>query len=599
MATWFGRKFSRRLAVAFCLTSLAVVFGTSFLVGRFFQKTLLDELTQSLTTTAATVEAQTDKTLFVRRDAARLEALSQFLSQRSGARISFIAADGVVLGDSAVRMEALGSLENHGDRPEVHTALSGARGGNVRQSHTTGERFVYVAVPSLLDGRVVGVVRGAYPLKKIEDKIARLRHQTIMLSVAVLVIAFFIALWLASSLSRPVREMSEVAQRIAGGDYLSRVRHEGADEHGRLGEALNFLAERVHRTVQELSHGKAQLSGILENMMEGVVALDAAGRVIAINPALARVFSLDAAGTRGKLFLEVLRHHQLDQLVRGVFSDHKARVEEVRTFVPEERIFEAQAAPLHEGGEFAGALVVLHDITRLRQLEQVRRDFVANVSHELRTPLASIKGFAETLEMGALDDPKNARGFLESIVRQTDRMTALVEDLLDLTAIESGERAPVIEPVAVGDVLDDVVSSLRPQAGRKKIDIVVNVPRGLPPVAADRGQLRQIFVNLLENAVKFTQAGSVTVTAAAAGDRLSVTVADTGVGIPAQDLGRIFERFYRVDKARSREMGGTGLGLAIVKHLVESHGGSVHVESSVNRGSTFTVLLPFHKSPPP
>jgi two-component system, OmpR family, phosphate regulon sensor histidine kinase PhoR len=595
MSTWLGRRFSRRLAVAFSLFSVAAVVSTAFLVGNYFRKALLTELADSLITTTSIVEAETDKNLFSRRDRATFSAHSRFLAEASGARISFIGADGSVLGDSAIGVEQLGDVENHKDRPEVKAALEGRPGESVRLSNTTGLRFLYAAVPAKQNGKIVGVVRAAYPLTAIEAKENRVRRRTAALTVVLLLVAFVIALALASSLSRPVREMSEVAKRLAAGDYETRVARIGDDEHGRLSETLNHLATQVQAKIHELSRDKGQLSAILTNMAEGVIALDATGRIIAINPALARVFSLDPAAVQGKQFIEVLRHHQLDQLVRGTLADQRPRLEEVRTFVPDERIFEAQAAPLNEEGRFAGVLVVLHDITRLRRLEQVRRDFVANVSHELRTPLASIKGFAETLEMGAISDTENARSFVTSIQNQADRMTALVEDLLDLSAIESGERATVIEPVYAAEMLEDVCRDLRPLAGRKKLTLSVQAPASLPPIAGDRNQLRQIFVNLLENALKFTQQGGVTVVAAAAGELVSISIADTGLGIPSQDLDRVFERFYRVDKARSREMGGTGLGLSIVKHLVESHGGTVHVESSVGKGSTFTVHLPIYK----
>lgn len=595
MTNWLSRKFSRRLAVALCLTSAVAVVGTGILVGRSFDRTLFSELSSSLTTTTALVESQTDKALFIRRDVSKLHRLAHDLSDAASARITFIATDGVVLGDSAISLEGLAALENHLTRPEVKSALAGKPGTATRLSRSTGMRLLYAAVPVRAEGRVVGVVRAAYSLEAIEAKAARVRQAIIALGVLVFLAAMVIAFALASSLSRPVREMSRVVERLAEGDYDARVGDVGQDEHGQLAKVLNDLAQRVQMTVQELSRDKGQLSAILTNMAEAVVAVDAGGRIIAVNPSLGRAFGVQAEQATGKQFIEVLRHHQLDQLVRGVLNDKRGRLEEVRTFVPDERIFEAQAAPLYEEGRFAGALVVLHDITRLRRLEQVRRDFVANVSHELRTPLTSIKGFAETLEMGAISDSKNAASFVRSIQKQADRMIALVEDLLDLAAIESGQRKPSIEAVAVGELMEDICSALRPLASKKKIELRIDAPPSLPPLAGDRGQLRQVFSNLLENAVKFTNAGSVSVAAAATGETLSISVTDTGIGIPTQDLSRIFERFYRVDKARSREMGGTGLGLSIVKHLVESHGGSIRVESSVGKGSTFIVLLPIYK----
>ena len=594
MFAWLGRSFRRRLAFAFGLTSALGITATSLVVGSAARKAFESELAASLTTTVSIINAEVDKTAFLHRDGNQLEATARFLADAAGARVTFIAPDGVVLGDSSVPPADIPKMENHAGRPEVRAALEQhAAGSSARLSHTIHQRLLYVAVPARLGNETVGVVRGAIRLDDVDRKIGRIQRHTAYVTLAVLLVTLLIALLLASSISRPVTEMSDVAARLATGDYAPRVQQAFSDEHGRLAEAMNLLADRVQAKVQELSHDKAQLSAILSNMAEAVLAVDDGGRVIAINNALSRMFNVSAADAAGKKLLEVGRHHQLDQLVHAVLSSRAPAVDEIRMFTPDERVFEAQAVPLVEDGRFAGALVVLHDITRLRRLEQVRRDFVANVSHELRTPLASIKGFAETLELGAMDDPKNRLEFIQAIQKQADRMTALVEDLLDLTAIESGQREPVRQPMSVRDLLDDVAQGLRPLAHRKKVELAVQAAAGLPAIEADRNQLRQVFVNLLENAIKFNhEGGRVDVTITLAEDLVDVRVADTGAGIPAEDLPRIFERFYRVDKARSREMGGTGLGLSIVKHIVEAHGGRVRVESTVGRGSVFTASLP-------
>ncbi|MCG3206110.1 MAG: Alkaline phosphatase synthesis sensor protein PhoR [Elusimicrobia bacterium] len=339
---------------------------------------------------------------------------------------------------------------------------------------------------------------------------------------------------------------------------------------------------------------RSLMTTILSNMMEGVVAVDTDGRVLFINQALADLFEFDPAQAKGKHLLEVVRQNQLNVLLQNVLQDQKIRTDEVRAFNPDEHIFEAIAVPLIEKGEKVGALMVLHDVTRLRRLEQVRRDFVANVSHELRTPLAAIKGFAETLHAGALKDPKFGMDFVAAIEKQTDNMTALVEDLLDLTAIESGHQNPLKENLDLASVLQEVVEGMAPVAKRKKINIDFKIPEGLPLVFADKKHVKQIFNNLLDNALKFNfEGGRVELRAGVEGPQVKVTVTDSGLGIPAQDIPRIFERFYRVDKARSRAMGGTGLGLSIVKHLVEANGGTVTVSSSAGQGSSFTVLLPY------
>ena len=598
MLSWIRSRFSRRLAVAFSLVCLVGVLATSALVGISLRRVVVSELTDNLQTTAAIVGSQVRPDFFLKKNSAELSRLAHDLAAASGARLTFIATDGVVLGDSSVPLEGLPKLENHRDRPEIRSALSATPGSSVRLSHTVHERLLYVAVPVASGGKIIGVVRSALPMARLEAKISSVQRRIELVTLLLALLVLFVALALSRAISRPLREMSEVAGRLAAGDFAARVNKDQADEHGLLADTLNALAASVQAQIQELSHDKAQLSAILANMSEAVVAVDAGGRVIAVNPALAQTFGIDSVNAPGKLFLEVLRHHQIDELVQYVMKEHRPMVAEVRTFVPDEHIFEAQVVPLMEGDRFAGVLAVLHDISRVRRLEQIRRDFVANVSHELRTPLASIKGFAETLQMGAIDDPKNRLQFIQSIEKQADRMTSLVKDLLDLAAIEAGKRVPKSERVSLPELLAEVLLELRPQISRRKIKVSLDLPADLVSVAGDRDQMRQVFINLLDNAVKFNrEEGSVVVSAVAGVDqRVEVRVTDAGVGIPAQDLPRIFERFYRVDKARSQELGGTGLGLSIVKHLVEANGGTVRAESTVGHGSSFIMSLRAHQT---
>jgi two-component system phosphate regulon sensor histidine kinase PhoR len=380
-----------------------------------------------------------------------------------------------------------------------------------------------------------------------------------------------------------------VLRRLTAGDYAARAPRGDAG----LSKEVNRLAERFGAVVSELSGDKAHLEAVLGQMAEAVVAVDAEGLVMVVNPALSRLLGVDPAAARGRRYLESLRHSGISDLISGVLKDRRRLSQEIRLVAREELTFDAHAAPLLQGERLAGALVVLHDITRLRRLEQVRRDFVANVGHELRTPLASIKGFAETLREGALDDTAHRVEFVRTIEEQADRLSQLVDDLLDLAAIESGHRTPSFAAVPLAPLCAEVARQLAPQAEDARVRVVVLPMDGLPPVRADREQLRQILVNLVSNAIKYNEPeGLVEVSAEARDAAVSVGVRDTGVGIPESDLSRVFERFYRVDKARSRDAGSTGLGLAIVKHLAEAHGGSVSVESRQPGGSTFRVLLP-------
>ncbi|MEK7384340.1 MAG: ATP-binding protein [Elusimicrobiota bacterium] len=406
---------------------------------------------------------------------------------------------------------------------------------------------------------------------------------------AALLAALAVAAWaFGRCVDARIAELHGVLRRLADGDFTARAPSIG----GGLGREVNRLAARAATAVEGLSRDKAQLSAVLDQMTEAVVAVDAEGRVLLVNPALSRLLAVDEAQARGRRYVESLRHNGIAELLGSVLRERREMAHEVRLFSPDERIFEGHAAPLIQDGRPCGALLVLHDITRQRRLEQVRRDFVANVGHELRTPLASIRGFAETLREGAVDDKENRIEFLRTIEEHADRLTKLVDDLLDLSAIESGHRAPRLEPTDLAALLAGSSRSFAPMAVARGVTLKVVAAPDLPKVSADGDQLRQVLANLLDNAIKHTDSqGHVDICAEPWHGGVRVTVSDTGSGIPADDLPRVFERFYRVDKARSREAGGTGLGLSIVKHLVEAHGGEVSVESRRPGGSAFRFTL--------
>lgn len=377
-----------------------------------------------------------------------------------------------------------------------------------------------------------------------------------------------------------------VLRRLSSGDYAARA----PAVYG-LGAEVNRLAVRVADTVFALSRDKSQLEAVLDQMSEAVLAVDSTGAVLVVNPSLSRLLDVDAGAARGRQYLECVRHNAISQLVGAVLKDGRPIAQEVRVVAREELIFDAHAAPLLQEGRLAGALLVLHDITRLRRLEQVRRDFVANVSHELRTPLASIKGYAETLREGALDDKENRVGFVKTIEEQADRLSKLVDDLLDLSAVESGHRIPKLAPTDIRSLAVDVSRQFAAAAAARGVTLT-SASAGESMALADSEQVRQVIANLIDNAIKYTETGGrIEISLATKGADVLVSVKDTGVGIPETDLARVFERFYRVDKARAREAGGTGLGLAIVKHLVEAQGGRVWVESRQPGGSTFFFTL--------
>lgn len=389
---------------------------------------------------------------------------------------------------------------------------------------------------------------------------------------------------------------SEMVRRVAEGDF-SRTLAAWAAEHNELidlEQGINATAVRLQERLVELGEEKARVETILANMEEGVLLVDGAKRIILMNPAAEYMFDRPAADMLGRDHLEITHHFDLDQKLDKVLQTGEPQLLEIKRARPEEQILACRLAPAGSGvTEGRGVLMVLRDITRSRKLEQMRTEFVSNVTHELRTPLTSIKGFAETLLEGALDDAETARHFVGIIKKESDHLSQLIEDILDLSRIESGRWKLKKEPVNLAVLAQDTAVRLKPKAGNQGVSLTVDAPADLPMVPGDAHRLAQVLINLVDNALKYTPAGgAVTVTVADAGPLVSVRVTDTGAGIPKADLPRIFERFYRVDKARTRATGGTGLGLAIVKHIVDAHGGTIGVVSDTGQGATFTFSLP-------
>jgi len=476
-------------------------------------------------------------------------------------------------------------------------------GRDLRRSTTVDAPLLYVAVPVREAGRIVGVLRLALPLSAVTASYATLHHVMLAGGAVTLMLALGIGIFVAGRVTRPVVEMQSIARQMSEGSFLVRAPTRSTDEIGTLGRSLNVMAGRLREKIADLEQEQAKVTAILDAMVEGVIAVDAQERILLMNERARAMFALGSARGESKPFLEVIRNADLHEIFRMVHAGagrageaSAVRRELVMTSPP--RIIDVSAVRLGLTGErpgvVPGMVMVLHDVTALRQLERVRTEFVANVSHELRTPLTAIQGYLETLLSGALDEPENARRFLEIVLRHSERLGRLLNDLTDLSNIELGKVTLRREPVRVDDVVASVVAIIAPRAARSRVKVTSQVPPDLPQVPADRDRLAQVLINLVDNAVKYTpEGGSVTVTGGRRdGDALEVAVSDTGIGIPPADLPRITERFYRVDKARSRELGGTGLGLAIVKHLVMAHGGELTIESEQERGTTVRFTLP-------
>ena len=526
-----------------------------------------------------------------------IQSMVRELSRHALARVTVIGPDGTVLADSDTPDDAVSRLENHGTRPEVIQALSAGYGTDIRLSATVGQRMYYLALPMKSGNQIRSVARLAIPLTTLESRIHDLTRAVSIAFGLAFAVSVALSVLLARGVTRPLSAMADVARQLAGGSLGRRIRTTSRDEVGVLGSTLNQMADQLESKIREVSEDRTQLLAMLASMIEGVMVLDCRGKVLQVNPALEQMLMVQGAEARGRAHWEVIRHHELSELV--------TRVLETRANCGGEMTAAASGRTLRVEASVAGgqreneacAVLVFHDITAVRRLEKVRKDFVANVSHELRTPLTSIKGYVEALLDGAKDNPEQALRFLEIILKQTDRLNLILDDLLQLSQIESGQVLFKRDPISLSEVVDRTVALIKPLADKKGHTVTVAMPADLPPVLGDPERLSQVLTNLLDNAVKYTPAnGSIQVAGQIAGDPpqrlVELSVTDTGLGIPEADRPRVFERFYRVDKARSRELGGTGLGLAIVKHIVEGHGGRVWVEGNQPTGSRFVVRLP-------
>ncbi len=524
------------------------------------------------------------------QDRPKLDQVTAQAAQAAESRVTIIDRTGKVLEDSA---ENPYRMENHADRPEVKEALEGRPGTTTRYSDTLGTNMIYTAVPIVIDKKIVGVVRVAQGQNRLDQMLFRLRVLIAGGIAVTALLAFVIGLTVMRQISQPILELERLATGIAKGDLTGRVRFFGRDELADLGLAFNSMAQQLSDSFALIEEEKRKLEVILENLADGILVIDQKLRVVLANPAAQAMLQLDPKNITGRPVMEaVLNHHLLD-LIQDVNRYKEPQESELAVHFPSNRLFQIFLAPLKDTpGRVVGTIVVLHDLTQIRRLERVRQDFVANVSHELRTPITSVKAMAETLLNGGWKESEMLLRYLRAIDQECDRLSNLINDLLALARLDS--KAEVVkEPFDIVGLFHEVKERFEPLAGRTP-HFELNLPQTeLPGVSGNRNQIKQVLINLLDNAFKYTPAeGQVRLSAWREGDMLRVAVADTGVGIPTRDLDRIFERFYRVDKARSREMGGTGLGLSIVKHIVESHGGKVKVDSSLNQGSVFSFTIP-------
>jgi len=577
-----------RLAAAFG----AVVVLTGVLVGWLvelrLERSLLADLERKLATDCRILAPRATDDLL----AGEGERLAREFAGMgaAGVRLTLIAADGHVWADTH---EEPARMDDHSSRPEVLQARATGQGSARRRSHTIGEEMLFVAMR--LDGPlgVLGFVRASLPIDEVEQALGAARRSVLTGTIAGVLVALALGLVLARRLTRPIAVLTGVAAELTAGNYQSRVRIDRQDELGELGSALNLLGAEITRRIAALSQEDAQLKAMLASMIEGVVAIDDGDRIAFINQAARELVDAGSDEARGRSLWELVPVRELEGLIARARDSGGHVEDELDLFRgTRERILQVHASPF-QGGGAGGVVLVLHDISELRRLERVRRDFVANVSHELKTPLTSIQGFVETLLSGAIHDQDNNVRFLQRIEVNVRRLTSLVSDLLSLAKIESGQLVVERGPVDWRDVLEGVLRLRESALTKKGLTLEIVGRERAVLVRGDREAMTQVLDNLLDNAIQYSNApGRIVVRFWSEKKRGFVSVTDPGIGIPPADLDRIFERFYRVDKARSRAVGGTGLGLSIVKNLVLRMEGEVKVESVEGKGSTFTVELP-------
>jgi two-component system phosphate regulon sensor histidine kinase PhoR len=576
-----------RIAVPYVVLILLVMGALVVYVTREARQAQIQILQDSLLVEARSL-ADLARPLMVSADDEGADELAKRWSELVDRRITLIAADGTVLGESD---QDPAQMDSHMSRPEVQQAVAAGQGTSIRYSQTLDVDMLYAAVPVEAGGETIGFARVALPLSLVQANVDQLQRAILTAAVIAAIAAIVLAILMAGPITRSIRKLIQVAGRLAEGDLDARLHLTSDDDLGDLGRAFNFMADELRDRVNDLAGERGRLEAVLENMADGVVITDDRGQVSLINPAASRLLQSEEKQIIGRSFAEIARHHDLIELWQRACGQ---QVEEdaVIEIGLQDTFMRMIVSPLLTSGQH-DCLVILQDLTRIRRLETVRRDFLSNISHELRTPLASLKALVETLQHGALDDPPAARRFLERADQEVDALSQMVEELLELTRIESGKVPLRLNETAAEDVILPPIERLRPQSDRQQLNLVVNLDDSLPPVLCDAARTQQVVGNLLHNAIKFTpDGGTITLRAKlqSVGTYVVFSVRDTGIGIPAAELPRIFERFYKADRARSG--GGTGLGLAISRHLVEAHGGEIWVKSKEGKGSTFFFSLP-------
>jgi len=580
-----------QLYPSYLLITLISLLAVSLFASSAFKQFFLERTAADLKSRAHLLEKQIE--YFISPlDEMSVDSICKAVGEQSSTRITVILPSGKVVGDSE---EALENMDNHADRFEVAEALLGNIGTSNRYSSTLRQDMMYLAIPLEKNNEVIAVLRTSIPITSIYDELRSIQIQIVFGGLLIAFFAAGVSLFISKRISRPIEEMKKGAEQFARGDLAYRMPAPDTEEMRGLAEALNQMAAQLDDRIKTAIKQRNELEAVLSSMEEGVIAIDRNEKIISINQAAARMFKSNPSDLEQRSIQEVIRNSELQKIIKKAISSGEHSEGDVVLFQDEEIILNVQTTSLlDEGEDFIGILVVLNDVTRLRRLENMRKEFVSNVSHEIKTPLTAIKGFVETLSQGAMENPDEAKRFLNIIEKHVNRLVSIIEDLMHLSVIEQRDKSEGIklEKGHIRSVIKTAIQVCQAKAESKKIKVNLICHEDIS-TEIDTQLLEQAAVNLLDNAIKYSEEGGlVQIEVITTDTEVCISFKDYGIGIPKEHLPRLFERFYRVDKARSRKLGGTGLGLAIVKHIVQTHGGYVTVESEPGEGSNFIIHLP-------
>jgi two-component system phosphate regulon sensor histidine kinase PhoR len=601
-----NRILFRRIVLAYLVIAPLLLLVLEFYLAGTVKENYISNLRDSLIIHARLISE--------RISGPEIQDLDQFCreyKEKTGARVTVIDSSGKVLGDSD---EPSRTMENHLDRPEIKEADLSDMGTSIRYSRTLQKNLFYLAMV-FESGAERRFLRLSLPLEDIEKAVNTIRMRIVSATLAVSMIAIVLGLIQARRITKSVEEITTFSKEAAAGHFKKRLFLKDKGELGELGKNISGMAHELHEKLKQSEEGKQKIEAILRNMSDGLILSDTKGTILLSNEAVSRLFNI-SSGVEGNTIIETLRKAELMDMIDHVAMSREKISREIDVTHPKDLHLMVTATPFYahrKENDLTGIVMTFHDITRLKKLEEMRKDFVANVSHEIKTPITAIKGFTETLLDGAIDDRENAYKFLETIKNNSERLNSLVTDLLTLSRIELGDIMIQQDVINPEDVIDTVFTILAEKAQSKRLYLRKDIAPEIRELRADRDRLIQILLNLVDNGIKFTEQGGITIKvtaeklavhSAGEGGVLSsapdlqhrafvvISIEDTGIGIPKKHLQRLGERFYRVDRARSRELGGTGLGLAIVKHLIKAHGWEMEIESTEGQGTTVRILCP-------